>query len=82
MKTDFFRDTAYPSYLYFNPFNTAKSVTIDVGPEEKDIYDVLSETFIAENVTGETSVEIPADNALSIVLAPADGVISFDYAAR
>jgi hypothetical protein len=78
LKTDFFRDTAYPSYLYYNPFNTAKSVTIDAGSTPVDIYDVISETFLVQNETGTTSIEIPADNVISIVLAPANGVVSFD----
>src|SRR5688500_7622651 len=61
LKTDFFGDTAYPSYLLFNPFNISKTVTIDAGAETKDIYDVISETFIAQNVTGNTLIDIPAD---------------------
>jgi len=78
LKTDFFHDEAYPSYLYFNPYNTSKSVTLDVGPEVKDIYDALTQTFLATNVSGETQLTNPANQAISIVLAPANGTISFD----
>lgn len=78
LKTDFFKDTAYPSFLYYNPFSFVKSVTIDVGTEAKDIYDVISESFIAHNATGETEIEISADAVLSIVLTPPDGVLSYD----
>lgn len=78
LKTDFFNDEAYPSYLLFNPYNTAKSVTIQVGNGTKDIYDVVSETFIAQNVTGETQIIIPADQAVSIVLTPGGGVVTYD----
>ena len=78
LKTDFFGDTAYPSYLYFNPFDVAKSVTIDVGLVPVDIYDVISETFLAEDITGETTIEIPADNVISIVIAPANGNFSYN----
>ncbi len=78
LKTDFFRDAAYPSYLLFNPFNTIKSVLIDAGPYPTDIYDVLSESFLAQNVTTGTFIDIPPDQAVSIVLAPAGGIISFE----
>ncbi len=77
LKTDFFKDSAYPSYLLFNPLAISKSVLIDAGPEPTDIYDVLTETFLAKNVTSATSIDIPADHAVSIVLTPANGIISF-----
>jgi len=78
LKTDFFHEEAYPSFLYFNPYNTSKAVTLDVGPEAKDIYDVLTQTFLATNVNGEIQLTIPANQAISIVLAPANGTISFN----
>jgi hypothetical protein len=78
LKTDFFHDEAYPSFLYFNPYNAAKSITLDVGPESKDVYDVLTEQFLATDVTGAVQINIPADQAISIVIAPANGTITFD----
>ncbi len=78
LKTDFFHDTAYPSFLYFNPYTTSKSVTLDVGPDAKDIYDVLTETFLATNVSGQAQLNIPANQAISIVVAPANGAVSYD----
>ncbi len=78
LKTDFFNDEAYPSYIFYNPFNVDKTVTIDIGPDGKDIYDVISETFIAQSVTGETQIDIPADEAMSIVLTPPDGSVSYE----
>lgn len=78
LKTDFYKDTAYPSFLYFNPFTADKSVIVDAGGSPTDIYDALSETFVAQNVTGPTSINIPANQAISIVLAPAGGTISYE----
>ncbi len=77
LKTDFFKDAAYPSYLLFNPYTTTKSILIDAGPEPTDIYDVVSESFLAQNVTSPTSINIPANKAVSIVLAPAGGTITY-----
>ncbi|HEY3386952.1 MAG TPA: LamG-like jellyroll fold domain-containing protein, partial [Saprospiraceae bacterium] len=77
LKTDFFNDTAYPSYLFFNPYLSQKSVLVNVGQEPKDIYDAISETFLVQNATGEITIAIPADEAVSIVIAPAGGTISY-----
>jgi hypothetical protein len=77
LRTDFFRDTAYPSYLLFNPSASTKSVLIDVGPGPSDIYDVITETFLAQNVSNGTFIDIPADEAVSIVIVPSGGTISF-----
>jgi hypothetical protein len=78
LRTDFFNDEAYPSYLLFNPYLTTKSVTMDVGQEPRDIYDAISESFLYQSVTGEIIVDIPADQAISIVLAPAGGTITYE----
>ena len=78
LKTDFFHDDAYPSFLYFNPYNTAKSITLDVGPGTKDVYDVLTEQFLATDATGAIQLNIPANQAISIVIVPANGAITFD----
>lgn len=78
LKTDFFNDAAYPSYLLYNPYSTSRTVMIDAGQNLRDIYDVISETFIAQNVSGQISIDIPADQAMSIVLAPAGGSITYE----
>ncbi|MBK9105458.1 MAG: hypothetical protein IPL92_13065 [Saprospiraceae bacterium] len=51
---------------------------IDAGDGPSDIYDVLTETFLAQNVTGPTAIDIPGNQAVSIVLAPAGGTITYD----
>lgn len=78
LATDFYKPEAYPSYLYFNPHSTAKTVDIEVGDSPVDIYDALTETFIAEGVSGPTTLQIPADQALSIVLVPTGGARSYE----
>lgn len=78
LRTDFFRDSAYPSFLYYNPHDVVKYIALDVGTQPVDIYDVISESFIAQSVSNVTSLQIPADSIISIVLAPANGTITFD----
>ncbi len=78
LKTDFFRQEAYPTYLYFNPHNEEKTVDIQLGSEPVDLYDAVNRTFVAKNVSGQASFGIAPDAASLIVLTPAGGKISFD----
>lgn len=78
LKTDFFREEAYPSYLLYNPYENARTVNLEVGAAPIDLYDVISETFLSTNVSGTVSVEIPADGVVSLVYAPANGTIRYE----
>ena len=73
--TDFFRSKAYPTYLYFNPYQEDKTVRIDVNSEPVDLYDAASHSFVNRNVRGATAFRLPKDSARVIVLAPAGGKI-------
>jgi hypothetical protein len=75
LKTDFYHDTAYPTYLYFNPYDMPKTVSIDTGSNCVDLYDTVSQTFLKTDTNGITDFNIPADSAVVIVLAPAGGKI-------
>ena len=61
LKTDYFHAKAYPTYLYYNPHASAKTVEIEVGPEATDIYDAVSDQFLQQNVRGRAQFAIPAD---------------------
>jgi len=78
LKTDYFQDNAYPSYLYYNPYNEAKTVTIDVGSEIVDLYDAVADQFIVLNVSGQTPLIVSDDDALLLVLVPAGRSITYD----
>ncbi|MGA2916300.1 MAG: dockerin type I domain-containing protein [Sedimentisphaerales bacterium] len=78
LKTDFYHDTAYPTYLYFNPYDTPKTVSIDAGSDCVDLYDTVSQTFLKTDTSGITDFNIPADSAVVIVLAPAGGTVTIE----
>jgi hypothetical protein len=78
LKTDYFHSNAYPSFLYYNPYPSEKSVIINVGNSSSDIYDAVSNTIISSSVTGETSIIIPADQAIIAVVIPAGSTITYD----
>ncbi|MDO9574979.1 MAG: T9SS type A sorting domain-containing protein [bacterium] len=76
--TDYFHDTAYPTYLYYNPYNDAKTIEIDVGQDPKDLYDATTNDFLATNVSDLVSFILPANSAVLLVFAPANGIITYD----
>ncbi len=78
LKTDFYHETAYPTYLLFNPYNVSKSVALPVGNTPVDVYDAISATFLLQNGTGTVNLNIPANAALLVTLTPTGGVLSYD----
>lgn len=79
LKTDFYRDDAYPTYLFFNPYDTERSITLTLGGEAVDVYEMLSETFIERNVSGGVELRLPPDEAVVVVLTPPSGEVTYAY---
>lgn len=78
LKTDYYHADAYPTYLYFNPYDETKMVQINVGVDQRDLYDAVSNTFVANGVSGVTMFSIPANEAILLVVAPAGGNVTYD----
>ncbi|RIK83268.1 MAG: hypothetical protein DCC67_06070 [Planctomycetota bacterium] len=71
LATDFYRDAAYPTYLYYNPHPTDASVAIDLPAGGSfDLYDAVSNRFLQRSAAGSALFNIPADEAVMLVLAP------------
>lgn len=75
LKTDMYHGPAYPTYLYYNPYDVNKSVKIEVGSKPVDIYCAVTHEFLARNVTGTGVFILPPDSAKVIVLVPIGGKI-------
>lgn len=74
--TDFYADRAYPEYLLYNPYESARKVSYKTGGEgRKDLFDVISKTWLAKNVKGSARISIPADSAVLVVELPAGSKI-------
>jgi hypothetical protein len=71
LATDAYHGEAYPTYLYYNPHPNDVSVAIDLGDGDYDLYDAVSNQFLARNATGQTQFNVPRDNAVQLVLTPA-----------
>jgi hypothetical protein len=80
LATDFFRDQAYPTFLYYNPHPTNRNVSVDVGEGQRDLFDSIGGQFIQRRCTGTVAVEIPAKGVRVIVITPAGGEPSRDGA--
>ena len=85
LKTDFFDgknaangSAVYPTYLFFNPYSTSKTVELNVGTTPSDVYDALTETFISRNVSGVTNLTILANQAVLVTITPTNGVITYN----
>jgi hypothetical protein len=78
LKTDFVHDRAYPTFLYYNPHTEARAVQIDVGTENVNLYDSVTHALVKQNVTGDVSLEIPADAARVIARTPVKAVETRD----
>ena len=70
--TDFYKkNAAYPTCLFFNPYDVEKTVETDLGAKNTDVYDAVSRTFLGRNVSGRFRFSLPADAARVLVLIPA-----------
>jgi hypothetical protein len=75
LKTDYYHAKAYPTYLYYNPYGSAKTVVVELGTKARDIYDAVNDRLLQENVHGRARITIPSDTARIVVLTPAGGKI-------
>jgi hypothetical protein len=78
LKTDYFRGDAYPSFLFYNPYGSAKDIVINVGAGSYDIYDAVSNSFIQNNVSGNVSIQISEDAVVLAVIVPSGGDLTYD----
>jgi hypothetical protein len=74
--TDFYQPNSFPTYLYYNPYDTLKSVCYYNSQKSKvDLYDALSHEYLNKDVNEEACFEIPPKSSRLIVLLPAGSQI-------
>jgi hypothetical protein len=69
--TDFLCEKAYPTYLYYNPYEGSKQVTLQTGGATCDLYDLKRRIFFKKQQTGSVSLSIPPNDSLVVVVVPA-----------
>lgn len=71
LATDFYREGAFPTHLFYNPYMEIKSVTYVCQSDQKvDLYDAISHKFIAKDVQYRESIELPSQGARLIIEIP------------
>ncbi|MBP5483459.1 MAG: hypothetical protein J6X99_04300 [Bacteroidales bacterium] len=75
--TDFYADNPFPVYLLYNPFD-ATSVTYTVKGGRKDLFDIVSRSYLAKGVKDSASITLPADASAVVVELPAGSRIQRD----
>lgn len=79
LATDFYHDSAYQSYLYYNPYSDERSVSFQVPDGKKmDLYNTVTGSFIARNVSASASIHLASKSAAVIVCVPSDGKITYE----
>jgi hypothetical protein len=79
LATDFYRDEAHSTYLYYNPYATAQSVAIDLGQGTAyDLYDAVANRYVSRGAMGNTQFKVRADEAVMLVLVPSGGAETRD----
>ena len=72
LASDFFHGRAWPTYLYFNPWQETKEIEINVGDQPRDLYDAVGHRFLAHNVKDTARFSLEGDYAAVVVVVPAN----------
>ncbi len=74
--TDFYQRHSFPTYLYYNPYDTIKSVCFHNNQNSKvDLYDALRHNYLSKEVNEEVCFELPAKSARLVVILPSGSSI-------
>jgi hypothetical protein len=77
-KTDFCESNAYPSFLYYNPWNEERVLDLDVGTNSTDVYELVLHQQLYSGVRGRVKITVSADSARVVVLVPSGGQKSIE----
>jgi len=75
LATDFFREAAYPTFLYYNPYPQTKTVQIALGNTPVRLYNTVIHDFISGTVQGSYELVLPPATAVVLVSTPAGGTV-------
>jgi hypothetical protein len=71
-RTDFLCEKSFPSYLYYNPWNQSKHVTLPLKEGRFDIYDLSRHTFISTHRKSAVRLEVPPAASLVVVVVSSE----------
>jgi hypothetical protein len=70
--TDFFREAAHPTWLYYNPGEQPVRFSV-AGEGSFDLYDAVTHRFLVRAARGSAEFSVEPDAAAVIVVVPAGG---------
>ncbi|MDP3130129.1 MAG: hypothetical protein Q8N15_02220, partial [Bacillota bacterium] len=73
--TDSFGINDYARYLYYNPYESDRTIRFEGGSDSYDLYDATTKRFVAKNVSGDVNVLIPTESASVLVVLPANSIL-------
>jgi hypothetical protein len=74
--TDFYDDESFPTYLYYNPYDTLQSVCFSPPDTSRvDLYDALNHEYVTQGTQAEGCFPIPARSSRLIVVLPAESKV-------
>jgi hypothetical protein len=76
--TDFYQNDFFPTYLYYNPYDSVKSVCfLPVDGTKVDFYDALTHEYLVRNIE-EGCFNIEAKSSRLLVILPFGSEIKFN----
>ena len=74
--TDFYQTHSFPTYLYYNPYDSSKSISYTNEEKFKvDLYDVIEHEYIGKQIVNQSTFTIDATTAKVIVVLPSGSKI-------
>lgn len=70
--TDFYSYPSHPVYLIYNPYNETREITYEISQNsgKTDLYDMISDEYLAKGINSAVRISLPADQASLIVELP------------
>jgi hypothetical protein len=75
LATDFYRNPAYPTYLYYNPFSEEMVIEYFNDGDPVDLYDAIGNKLVANSIKDAGHFTLPADKTMLIVAIPAESAL-------
>jgi hypothetical protein len=70
-KSDFLAGPKYPTYLYYNPWEHERTVSLQLDPGEFDIYDLTQHHVIQRRVEGKQHITVSSGGSRVLIVIPA-----------
>ncbi len=74
--TDFYQTHSFPTFLYYNPYDSTKSVCYyNTTKFQVDLFDVLQQDYLSKDNNHHACFDIPAKSSRLVVVLPAESEV-------